>query len=102
MTDLQRPTFYEHQILAAADLTATVQTARTHAARHDRYLHEWGIAEGLALATESKTDPDTNSQYVTVTVQPGMAIDGTGREMVVPGPVALQEAQFEEVNGDPK
>jgi hypothetical protein len=99
MADPQRPTFFEGQVLAAADLTAIVDHARTHAARHDRYLHDWGIAEGLTLTAEPRSDPDTNAAYVAVTLQPGMAIDGTGREVLVTSPVPLSEALFQEVNG---
>jgi hypothetical protein len=99
MTEPQRPAFYEGQVIAAADLTAIVDHASVRAARHDRYLHEWGIAEGLGLTAEAQTDPDTNARYVTVTLAPGLAVDGTGREVVVPAPVTLQEAQFADVNG---
>lgn len=99
MTDLQRPAFFEGQILAAADLAGTVDHGRGRAARHDRYLHEWGIAEGLGLTAEGRTDPDSGTRYVEVTLQPGVAVDGTGREVVVAEPVALQEALFQEVNG---
>jgi hypothetical protein len=69
------------------------------AARHSRYLHEWGIAEGLGLVTENRTDPATNARFVEVSVSPGMAIDGTGREVIVPAPVVLRESDFEQVNG---
>lgn len=98
MTAVLRPAFAEGQILAATDLGATVDFPRGRAARHDRYLHEWGIAEGLTLTKEDRTDPD-NRPYVAITVQPGVAIDGTGREIVVPDPVVLQESLFDEVNG---
>jgi hypothetical protein len=99
MTGPLRPAFHEGQVLAAADLSATVTHARAAAARHSRYLHEWGIAEGLALVTENRTDPATNARYVEVSVSPGMAIDGTGREVIVPEAVVLRESDFEEVNG---
>jgi hypothetical protein len=99
MSTPQRPVFFEGQYVAATDLDATVSHARDRAARHDRYLHEWGIAEGLALTTEDATDPTTGARFVTVTLQPGVAIDGTGREVVVPEPVPLGEDQFRETNG---
>lgn len=101
MADPQRPAFYEGQVLAAADLGATVDHARARAARHDRYLHDWGIAEGLALSAEPRTDPGGAEGSFTVTVQAGLAVDGTGREVLVRAPVPLQEAVFQEVNGDP-
>ena len=45
----ERPAFFEGQILAAADLTSAVDYGRAEVARHERYLHDWGIAEGLEL-----------------------------------------------------
>jgi hypothetical protein len=99
MATPQRPAFYEGQILAATDLAGTVDHARGRAARHDRYLHEWGIAEGLELTAEPVTDPATGARYVEVTLQPGLVVDGTGRDVVVPEPVAISEALFQEVNG---
>jgi hypothetical protein len=94
-----RPAFHEGQVLAAADLAATVEHARGAAARHARYLHDWGIADGLGLVTQSRTDPASNARFVEVSVSPGLAVDGTGREIVVPAPVVLRESDFEEVNG---
>ncbi len=99
MTVPVRPAFHEGQVLAAADLTATVGHARAAAARHARLSHDWGIADGLTLTEENRTDPATGARYVEVTVQPGMAVDGTGREVVVPAPVVLSEADFAAVNG---
>src|SRR6266480_1870780 len=99
MADPQRPAFFEGQVLAASDLAAIVDHDRTHAARHDRYLHDWGIAEGLTLTTEPRSDPDTNATFVAVILQPGMAVDGTGREVLVTSSVPLSEALFQEVNG---
>ncbi len=99
MTAPVRPTFTEGQVLAAADLTALVDHARGQQARHERYLHDWGIATGLTLTTEGRTDPASGDAYVQVTLQPGVAVDGTGREVVVPAAVPLQEADFAAVNG---
>ncbi|GHH66641.1 hypothetical protein GCM10017673_12530 [Streptosporangium violaceochromogenes] len=99
MTGPLRPEFHEGQVLAAADLSATVAHARGVAARQARYLHEWGIAEGLELVTASRTDPLTRARYVEVSVAAGMAVDGTGREVVVAEPVVLRESDFEDVNG---
>jgi hypothetical protein len=99
MTGPLRPAFHEGQVLAAADLSATVEYARGPAARHARHLHEWGIAEGLGLVTQPRTDPATGVRYVEVSVSPGIAVDGTGREVVVTEPVVLRESDFDEVNG---
>jgi hypothetical protein len=79
---IARPTFYEGEILPAADLGATVDYARNQMARHSRYLHTWGIASGLVLK-----DP--------ATLTAGVAIDGTGREIVVPDDVQLDPSTFD-------
>jgi hypothetical protein len=99
MTGPLRPAFHEGQILAATDLASTVEYARGAAARHARLLHDWGIADGLGLVTEARTDPVTSARYVQVSVAAGMAVDGTGREVLVPEPVVLRESAFEAVNG---
>jgi hypothetical protein len=96
--ELERPTFHEGQVLAAADLTATVEHSRGHDARHDRYLHDWGIAEGLNLTEVPRRDAN-NNPYVDVTLEPGTARDGTGLEIVVATPVRLSEVLFDQVNG---
>jgi hypothetical protein len=79
---IARPTFYEGEILPAADLGATVDYARNQMARQSRYLHTWGIAAGLVLK-----DP--------ATLTAGIAIDGTGREIVVPADVQLDPTTFD-------
>ncbi|WP_221352077.1 hypothetical protein [Streptomyces beigongshangae] len=99
MTGPLRPVFSEGQVLAAADLSATVEYARGLSGRHARHLHDWGIAEGLALVTEPRTDPVTGARHVEVSVSAGYAVDGTGRELVLTEPVVLRESDFEEVNG---
>jgi hypothetical protein len=83
---IQRPTFYEGEVLAAADLSQTVAYPRDQMARHERDLHAWGIASGLGLVP-----PDSNGQ---IWVDPGVAIDGTGREVVVATRVPLPDANF--------
>jgi hypothetical protein len=93
----QRPAFFEGQILAATDLTLGVEHGRAVDARHARLLHDWGIAAGLTLSEAARRDADDNP-YVEVTLAPGVAVDGTGREIVVSAPVRVNEAVFEQVN----
>jgi hypothetical protein len=90
----ERPAFFEGQILAAADLTSAVDYGRGQVARHERYLHSWGIAEGLELTSK----PDVTGQFVNVMLGSGVAIDGTGREIVVPQPVTLSMTDFANAN----
>ena len=54
-TPIARPVFTENQILSAADVNAIVAHARGSRARHDRYLHSWGIAFGLELIGTPRT-----------------------------------------------
>jgi hypothetical protein len=94
----ERPTFFEGQVLAAEDLTSIVEYGRAEVARHERYLHDWGIAEGLELTPNPPTD-SSGKKYVEVRLGAGIAIDGTGREIVVPTPVMLRTADFIRDNG---
>jgi hypothetical protein len=98
MALVQRPRFYEGQVLEAGDLTAGLEYARSQEARHDRLVHEWGIADGLALVATP------HGSYVDVVLQPGLALDGTGREVLVTEAVRLDEKLFVRTNvavGDP-
>jgi hypothetical protein len=82
---IARPTFYEGEILPAADLGASVDYARNQMARHERYLHSWGIATGLDLTFANGA----------ATLSAGVAIDGTGREIVVPADIQLDFTTFD-------
>lgn len=95
-TAIARPVFTENQILSAADVNAIVSHARGSRARHDRYLHSWGIANGLELVGTPRTD--TAGPYVEVTVSPGLAIDGSGREIFVTESVRVSEDVFDQLN----
>jgi hypothetical protein len=97
MVDLvQRPTFFEGQILGAADLTGSLDYARSQMARHQRTLHTSGIAFGLELTGEPQV---VDGQNVKVgRLGPGMAIDISGRQIVVPEAQSLNDAAFELVN----
>ena len=89
---VSRPSFYEGQILAPADLNGTLDYARVGLAQHDRYLHTPGIATGLELVGEPQAV--NGNAFVAVTCQPGMAIDPSGRQIVVPEPQPLNEGLF--------
>jgi hypothetical protein len=105
MTDpVSRTTFYEGEILPAADLNATSDYPRNQLARHDRYLHSWGIATGFDLSGAPNASAG-GVAYKVVTVKAGVAVDGTGREMVAPDDFTLTPSDFQgEVNPlpDPK
>jgi hypothetical protein len=98
MTDrIERPIFYEGQVLAAQDLTATIENARGLQARHERYLHLWGISYGLELTGKDKQTAQGDA-YKEVTLSAGFAVDVTGRELVVPEAEQLSEDLFDQLN----
>ena len=97
MSIIERPVFFEGQILGAADLQAAVDHAAGQLARHERYLHLWGIATGLTLEATGVTTAAGKS-YVDVIIKSGVAIDGTGREIVLADDTPLSEATFQDAN----
>lgn len=93
MADLERAVFFDGQYITADDLTVIIDHDQQHAARHSRLLHDWGITDGLTLTKKTSG----SSSYIEV--QPGMAFDGTGREVIVPSVARLTESAFSLVNG---
>jgi hypothetical protein len=93
---IERPLFYENQILGAADLTASVEYGRNQQARHERSMHLWGIASGLALKGTDKQTAQ-GAEYQEITLAPGVAFDGTGREIVIPEAERLSEDRFDQL-----
>jgi hypothetical protein len=91
-----RPTFFEGQILGAADLTATVEYGHGQMARHARLLHSWGIAFGLKLTPTPRTI--SGKAVVDVAVSSGVAIDGRGLEILVTEDQPLSEDLFRSSN----
>jgi hypothetical protein len=87
MSAVVRPTFYETQILAAADLEAQLQYARTALARHERHQHIYGVVKGLelSLANENKD----------LVVAFGLLIDGTGRQVVLAAAKTVTSSEFQ-------
>lgn len=95
-TTIERPSFYEGQILAGADLNAAVDHARGQLARHERHLHLWGIAEGLELVSVDKTAGGV--PYKDITVSAGAALDSSGRELVLDADTRLPPEAFDQMN----
>ncbi len=69
---IERPVFYEGQILGASDLEAVGDYSRNQQARHNRYLHTWGIAKGLTLdPKDKKTDDGQDYKEITLDARRG-------------------------------
>jgi hypothetical protein len=93
---VQRPTFFEGQIVGGADLNLSLQYGRDGDARHLRLQHTWGIVSGLDLGGEERTI-DSGGQkraYKEVMLASGVFVDGTGRASVITEPMRVPEDEF--------
>jgi hypothetical protein len=71
-----RPNYFTGRLLTAEDLEQEQTYHLEKERRHNRFLHGWGVAYGLEV------EPADGGAGVVV--HPGLAIDGLGRELVVP------------------
>src|SRR5690606_37702024 len=84
---IERPVFFENQVLGDEDLEAVVAYVRDRDRRHALGPHTWGIAFGLALLEQEEADGT-----LAVMLTPGIAVDGYGRLIVVERPLRVPEA----------
>lgn len=94
---VEREQFFEGQVLAAAQLNGTVEQPRAALARHHRYQHVPGIVTGLELSDSPRQAAD-GSPYAEVTVAAGLAVDRSGRAIVVTEETRLSESLFDQLN----
>ncbi len=94
-----RPSFAEGQILAAADLSQLAAYPRAREERHNRFVHRWGIVTGLDLQAEPTEDPAGNP-FARIFVNPGLAVDGEGRELLVTERIPLDVQRFRNMIGN--
>jgi hypothetical protein len=84
ITDIERLNYYEGEFLGATDFQAEQDYLRDMRRRHNIGQHTWGIVSGLDLLQLPKGVNTVNGPpAVDVYVQPGMAVDAFGREIVV-------------------
>ncbi|MCG8353893.1 MAG: hypothetical protein MI924_39515 [Chloroflexales bacterium] len=76
---INRTRYQERQILQAGDLTTDQAYHIAMRRRHNIGPHGWGIVRGLELVIEAGD----------ILLRPGMAVDGYGRELIVPDPVPM-------------
>lgn len=94
-----RPVFNDGAILGADDLNALATSDRGRDARHSRHLHTPGIGAGLAFAKEERER--NGVPYLEITLEPGYAVDGTGRELVVSQRLPVSPDRFLGDNPNP-
>jgi hypothetical protein len=78
-----RPRYRERQVLRVADLEAQQSYLIEARRRHNIGQHGWGIVRGLEIL-------DTPE----LVVQPGVAVDGYGRELIVAAPLKIPAEVF--------
>ena len=77
LSQLERVRFFTGKLLAAADLEQEQDYLLAHSRRHNRFLHGWGIVTGLSVSTQGNN---------ILTVEPGLALDCAGNELVLTDP----------------
>jgi hypothetical protein len=94
--EILRLHYYERQYLGAADLEDQQTYLRDMRRRHNIGQHTWGIVTGLDLVyTPVPGDPTAVNFFL----QPGMAVDGFGREILVMAPTSLDPGLFASFTG---
>lgn len=79
-----RPALRDGQPVTAADLRAALDYQRALQWQHNRILHGYGIVVGLEVMVQENEDGG-----VELLISPGYALDGWGRELIVPEPLTL-------------
>ncbi len=88
--DIERVNYYQLQYLGAEDFKAEQAYHRDMRRRHNVGHHLLGIVAGLEILEVQKGSGNGFDVYV----QPGLAIDGFGREIVVTAPYKLDATDF--------
>ena len=113
LTDTERLNYYEGEYLGALDFQAEQDYHRDLRRRHNVGPHTWGIIAGLDIAQISNSQtvngslqvpaytgcpittlPNSTPTPVDVYIQPGTAVDGFGREIVVLNQTQLTQELF--------
>jgi hypothetical protein len=86
-----RVNYFDHQYLRTQDFVDDQAYHLAMQRRHRMAEHIWGIVAGLAIVQ----DKDKN-----VIIQPGIAIDGYGRELVLREGFTVAPGRFDQVGAD--
>jgi len=83
---LKRVHYFDHQFLKVHDFQAEQNYHLEMRRLHNRLLHGWGVVDGLEVKQKGKRD---------ITIEPGMAMDSQGREILVSSPVTCKLVSVE-------
>lgn len=80
MDQVKRVRYFKHEFLDAADFNDEQNYHCRMRHMHNRYFHTWGIGHGLEVNFTEGQERGTETK---VTISPGTAVDGQGREIVL-------------------
>ena len=83
---LKRVHYFDHQFLKVHDFQAEQDYHVQMRRRHNHLLHGWGVVDGLEVKQKGQRE---------ITIEPGMAMDSQGREILVSSPVTRKLASLE-------
>jgi hypothetical protein len=83
---IKRLKYFTHQFLREQDFTAEQAYHIAMRRLHNRSLHGWGVVEGLEVRKKGERE---------ITIEPGIAIDGQGREIVLTTPAIRDLSSFD-------
>jgi hypothetical protein len=86
---IRRPTYREGQLLQVEELQAEQQSRTDALARHEQKVHAPGIAFGLEVTIAAL--------LAGIQIQPGLAVDGAGRYLVLEHPLTASLTDGEDV-----
>ena len=79
-SQLERVRYFAGKRLTAEEFELEQEYHLGRFRRHNRFLHGWGIVRGLRVSGEGK---------ISITIEPGLAIDCAGNELVLAEPTQL-------------
>jgi len=86
IVSVKRLNYFTHQFLREQDFQAEQAYHVAMRRQHNRLLHGWGVIEGFDVRKKSDHE---------IVIDPGIAIDNLGREIVLDGPVVRDISAFE-------
>lgn len=83
---IKRLKYFTHQFLREQDFEAEQNYHIAMRRLHNRSVHGWGVVEGLAVRRKNEKE---------ITIEPGIAIDGQGREIILTTQITRDLSSFE-------
>lgn len=94
---IERMNYFQFQQIGAEDFRIEQAYHRDARARHDLGPHSWGIVQGCRIV---ETVREGDAAFVDIRIDPGLAVDGFGRRIVLLDPAAVAPELFAAFNSD--